>query len=359
MDSPSTTPSAASLPACPGRVEGPDGTPRFGSYLGSLESSDFGRLAGPYALGLRARVAKEKRWVYTFVATPEVMALVAILDLSYTASAFATVLSLKDRRVLVDESYLGLPGPFGHVNDRPGEGLEARFRRPGASLSVSRPPRRSRYQVRAELSPPVPLAPRSLLWDGNLLAEGGAPALTVIAPVSEDGVVNVTQKAGGLLCFGTLEAGGRRFLLDGGVGGIDYTHGLLARRTAWRWAFAQGRLEDGTPVGLNLVEGFNESRDEVNENALWLGARLVPLARARFSFNPRDSLDEWKVETVDGAVDLRLRPLAVHREERDLRWVKSRFVQPLGLYEGSVLVDGKRLQLSGIPGVAEDQDTLW
>ena len=48
----------------------------------------------------------------------------------------------------------------------------------------------------------------SCRWEGELLAAGGPPPLTVIAPVAEGGVVNVTQKWAGLLAFGKLAGGG-------------------------------------------------------------------------------------------------------------------------------------------------------
>jgi hypothetical protein len=111
-------------------------------------------------------------------------------------------------------------------------------------------------------------------------------------------------------------------------------------------------------VSINLVEGFNES-GPANENALWLGDRLYPLARAHFEYERHDLMIPWHVRTADGAVDLLFRPLYVHREDHDFKVVVSHFAQPLGLFEGTVRVDGHTYSLSGVPGVTEDQDMLW
>jgi hypothetical protein len=162
-----------------------------------------------------------------------------------------------------------------------------------------------------------------------------------------------------MLTFGSLWARGRRYVLDGGVGGLDYTHGYLARHTAWRWAFMCGRLDDGNPVGMNLVEGFNEGRTDVNENAVWLDGQVHPVGRARFSWNKADPLDAWTVETLDGAVRLRFVPIGAHREERDLVLVKSHFVQPVGLFSGTLNIDGRTRTVKDVAGVTEDQDILW
>ncbi|MHB8875952.1 MAG: DUF2804 domain-containing protein [Myxococcaceae bacterium] len=350
---------SAELPGAPAGVADEAGAPRFGTYQGVIPEVDLKQLSGRWQLGQPQRALKHKRWLYCFMATPEVAAYFAVSDLTYTSNAFALVVDLRDNKVLVDRGFLGLPGPLVKVSDKPGEGLEVSFLGPGGRLAASRPAGDARYHVAVDLMRLLPYPKRELSWKGELLAVGGPPALTVVAPVAEDGVVNVTQKWAGLLSFGKLEAAGRSFDLDGGVGGMDYTHGYLARHTAWRWAFACGRLADGTPLGLNLVEGFNEGDSTANENALWLGRELFPLPRVHFDFNKADVLDEWKVRTSDGSVDLAFRPIGAHREERDLKLVKSHFVQPVGTWKGTVTVGGRKVAFSGVPGVTEDQDILW
>ena len=109
----------------------------------------------------------------------------------------------------------------------------------------------------------------------------------------------------------------------------------------------------------NLVEGFNETREDVNENALWVGERLVPLDRARFTFNRDDVLEPWHITTRDGSVDLTFDALHAHREIKNLGVVKSQFIQPLGLFRGTVNVDGKVLALDRIPGCTEHQAMRW
>lgn len=346
------------LPAAPPSVEDADGAPRFGTYQGSLDSVSFKGLRGAYQPGALERFAVHKKWLYTFVATREVAALFAVVDLGYSANAFVLAVDLATQQVLTDGGYLGLPGPMVKVNEQVGPGLEVHFRRPDASLRAHRGFGDERYHLEARVGLSAPLLRPALRLRADLLAAGAAPPLTVIAPVDK-GIVNVTQKWAGLLTFGELEAKGRRYSLDGGVGGLDSTLGYLARRTAWRWAFVCGRLDDGTALGINLVEGFNESRDDVNENALWLGTRLIPLGRARFSWNRDDALDRWHVTTTDGVLDLTFKPIAIHRELRDLVLVRSQFLQPVGLWSGTITVDGQTWKFANAPGVAEDQNVVW
>jgi len=347
------------LPPAPTSVATASGEPRFGTYQGELPEVDLQRLSGPWApAAARARLLKRKRWHYTLATTREVVALFAVVDVGYSANAFAVALDLKERKALCDVSFLGAPGPLVEVGNKPGAGLAASFRTLGGRMTATRGPEDERYRLQVDVSRLRTGSLQSFLWNGELMVAGGPPALTVIAPVGGDGFVNVTQKRAGMLASGTLEAGGKRFQLDGGVGGTDYTQGYLARHTSWRWAFMAGRLADGTPVGLNLVEGFNES-SQVNENALWLGDRLVPLGRASFEYDRENLMRPWRVRTDDRVVDLSFQPLHVHREDHDFKVVVSHFAQPIGLFEGTLRVDGRTYMLSDVPGVTEDQDMLW
>ena len=329
---------------------GPDGLPQFGTSTGRFLKVDFSQLQGAYRHSALTQFLRTKRWVYQFIATPELAMLWAIVDVGYSSNAFATVVHLESGRVLADLSQLGLPRPAVHVSDETGVQTAAHFRMPGVSLAA--------YQNSGQAYFNSSLKTRDLEGEARLLTAEAAPFLAVVAPVEGHGV-NVTHKHAALKSFGWVDVQGQRFSLDGGVGGLDFTNGILARETSWRWGFACGRLPDGTPVGFNLVEGFNESRDDVNENAAWVGNQLFPLGRARFEWNKSDVLERWHVRTTDGSLEMEFTPIAVHREFRDLKLVKSHFQQPIGRWNGVLTLDGKTISLSQVAGVTEDQQVRW
>ena len=346
------------LPVIPSSFVDSEGFPRFGTYEGSLPEVNLHRLAGRYHVSRLRHLVKNKRWQYVLVATHEVLAMFAIVDLKYAANAFVCVIDLAQKKVVADETCVVAAGPWAHVNRRPGAGLSAHLRTVTTSFRCARADYDERYKVDVQVRRPLSLFRGGLSWHGHVLAAGGPPPLTVIAPLA-DGDVNVTQKWGGLLAFGTVRSGGRNYQLDGGVAGLDYTQGYLPRKTAWRWAFALGRLPDGTPFSLNLVEGFNDSVPQTNENALWIGQSLIPLGRARFEYNPSDLKEEWRMTTDEGAVDVRFRPIHVHREVRDYQLIQSKFAQPLGIFDGTVRWKGNTTLIQNMAGVTETQDVLW
>jgi hypothetical protein len=178
-------------------------------------------------------------------------------------------------------------------------------------------------------------------------------------PVPEGGV-GATQKCGGLAASGTLRAAGRDFSLDGGTGGLDGTHGLLARETAWRWAFGTGRLPGGAPVAFNLAEGFaGVPEGDAGENALLLASGTTRLPPVAFAFDRAAPLSAWRVASADGALDLAFVPEAAHREDRDLVLLKTRFVQVAGTFAGRLPSPGGPVEVAGLAGVVEDHWALW
>jgi hypothetical protein len=325
-----------------------EGNPHFGTYQGTLPIVDLRALQHR----LWQRMVKHKKWVWAFAATPELATLMAIVDVGYTSNAFVMAVDLKNGRTLYDSSALGPPRPLTSVSAEKDERFTARFRAPALRASV----RGQSVECKAGWATLLARPGLECQWEATSI--GAAPPLTVIAPV-EGGVVNVTQKSSALPVSGRVEIAGQSYSLDGAVGGFDLTHGALARATRWRWAFAAGRLNDGTPIGFNLVEGFNEARDDVNENAVWIGQTLYPLGRARFRFDRSQPLASWYVSTVDGSLELTFEPVALHQEARDLMLVKSVYVQPVGRWRGVMTIEGRRYPIDGLPGVAEDQDVRW
>ena len=360
------------LSPAPPQVPGPDGVPPFGAYAGELGPVDLARLAPPHALPGWARRFRRKRWHYALYTTPEVVAVMAIAEMGYASNAFFAAVDLREKQPLLDETLLGPPAPLTIVSDEMSRGLVARFRVPGARFRFSRAADSDRYRHSVEVSAlRRPRAGRVKL-EAEALVTGAPPPLVLVAPVPgqprrEGDVsalrregVNVTQKSVGLLASGRLEVGRRRYALDGGVVGLDSTHGFLARRTRWNWAMACGRLEDGTPLGFNLVAGFNEVAEGIaGENVLFLGDQLEPVGPASFRFNAADPLDLWQISTSDGKVQVTFRPLHAHRDVRDLLVLRSRFVQPLGFFAGRLRFRGREVALTELPGVTEDQDMLW
>jgi hypothetical protein len=318
-------------------VVGPSGAIASGSYRGPLPRVDLGPLGRP----LSHRLFRRKKWVYAAVSAEDLFAAVAVVDLGYAKKAFA--FACKDGAMLADRTALGPPGT-GSVSDSIGDGSDARFGLGSTRVEIAR--RGQTIDVRAHF--------RGLSLEWAMDAGVTHPPLSAIGDVPGGGV-NTTEKQVLLPATGAVTAGNVTHRIERAQGGYDYTHGYLTRHTQWRWAFFMGAADDGTPVAMNLVEGFLGER----ECALWVGGELVPVGEGRFDLDTRAPLSSWRVRTTCGAVDLLFRPWAMHAEDMNLGVIRAHFVQPIGVWEGTLRTAGRELRLSRVVGVAEDQDVLW
>lgn len=307
----------------------------FGGRIRTVELAGAGRAAG---LSRPARLLAEKRWLWFGAGNSACAIGGAIVDLGWTGNVFLWLLDRRARRLLVDETAV-LPAGLAHAADAPSAPTLATVRLlPTGSL------RATRAGDRVWIEGKIFGTTIELELDG-----AGLTPLAAVCPVP-GGRLNVTHKEAALSAHGTAVVRGQRFALDG-AGFLDHTHGLLARRTTWRWAAAFGHTDDGRPVGINLVHGFNEGL----ENAVFVGGKALGVGAATFHFDPARPSAPWKVTTDDGAVELTLEVEAVRSANVDLRVARSRYEQPIGGWSGRIA----DVRVSNLLGVAEDHDALW
>lgn len=328
------------LPAAPARVVGADGRPRLGRFAGATQAFDWHLLAGEHARNRLWRRFHHKKWHYVSLVSEQVMAAVAIVDLGWTSTCFAYAFDRRDSDMMANFSQDGLPGRLS-AGVGAHAGAPSWFRTRRTRISIE-PLAGGRYrlalrcpymEIDAEFGPPV------------------GPLLLATGPVA-GGALHGTQKSPGMPLSGEVRTFRDAYSLAGGVASFDYSNGLLARETAWRWASGHS-LE----VGFNLQAGYFGA----NENALWLDGQVLPLAPAHFIFDPHDPMQRWHIFTEDDQLDLYFTPDGARRQNRNLLLAASRYIQPVGHFSGWVRggpEQPKRI-VTQLAGVTEDHYSRW
>ena len=329
---------ASQLPRAPERLAAQDGTPRFGLYAGSPREAGFAALVG--APGPLERRLIEKKWQYAFLSTPEMMLAIAVIDVGYLSSGICAVFDRGSRRLLVDENPV-LPPICAQVAEEPADGMSARLFGP---------------HIRARLQQVAGRVSIQATWahaDVDLLLDATRAPLpiTAIAPVGPPGRFDFTHKTVLLPAEGEVRAGNVRFAVQGQFAGLDYTHGYLARETAWRWAFACGRA-GAHLVAFNFSDGFLQGE---GENVVWMDGEPHATGPVHFSFEPREPLGAWHLRSADGRVDLAFQPEGYRAQTVDLKLILSRYLQPFGTFSGSI----DAVAIEALPGITEDHTARW
>jgi hypothetical protein len=336
-------------------VDPSTGAPAFGSYSGPLPRVDLDAALGASPIRARARsMFRRKKWVWLAVSTDEVWLSLAVVRMGYAASAFAFVFDLRSRRMLVDRALVAPPFAAAVDDDPHASGELARFGFGRSRIVLER--QGSTLQLRGRLT--------DLEIDTTLDESEAPPAIAAIAALSSaspssstaiSASISATEKRALANVRGSLVAAGQRFALDSAVGGYDYTHGLMPRHTRWKWAFAMGRTVSGEPVAFNVVQGFVGE----DECAAFLRDAVLPLREPHFDFDVAHPMKPWSLTTRDKDINLTFDVGAVHAQYTNLGLARSRFLQPVGTFRGTMTLGGEELTLDGVPGVVEDQDVLW
>lgn len=337
----------SSLRPAPREAIAASGEHRYGAYAGALERVELARAAPPSRI---REVLQRKRWAFLFAASDEVMIAAAVVEAGWFAAGWAWVLDRSLGALVVDQFAPGLPGLNARVNDLQGDGARARYSTLGLRIDVKR------EQERWELG----IVGRKGFRAEVVLESRGAPApFTLVTPVAGPGV-RATQKAAAMSASGTVVVGGRTWLLDGGTGGVDTTHGYLARETAWRWAFGTGRLPGGGPIAFNLAEGFaGVPEGDPGENAVFRSFETSRLPPVAFTFDRENPRTPWHVVSADATVDLTFTPAAIHQENKNYLVLKNRLAQLPGTFSGRLPAPGGSVTIDALPGVVEDHWALW
>lgn len=325
------------LPRAPRAVVDSAGQPCLGRYAGQADSFNWAALAAPYGRSAWWRRFHHKRWHYVAFAGEELFCAVAIVDLGWTSTAFAYAFERRKGKLIASFAQDGLPALSAQLAAHAG----------GAS-SFGWPARRIR--VATEQGRQV-LTLRCDQFEIDAEWACAGELLLAVGQV-DGGALHATQKSPGMALLGQARIGARSFSLDGGVASVDYSNGLLARSTDWRWACAHSLA-----LGFNLQAGYFGA----NENALWLDGKIIALGAAQFDFDPADPMAPWHVWTDDGLLALHFTPEGMRRQDKNLIVAASHYVQPIGTFSGWVRAapHAPMVVIKQLVGVTEDHRSRW
>lgn len=135
-------------------------------------------------------------------------------------------------------------------------------------------------------------------------------------------------------------------------GSVDYSKGFPPRHTTWNWTSIMGQLDNGMPLGINVVDHFNEEL----ENTLWLGDQQRLLGKMTYCYAPPLDQQPWQV--AGEGLELTLQPWGARREHLNLGLLKSRFTQAFGSVKGRLWHNEAWQPFQG-QGVMEEHEARW
>jgi hypothetical protein len=188
----------------------------------------------------------------------------------------------------------------------------------------------------------------------------GHQSVNVVIPWS-DTRFQFTSKHQARPAHGELIVGDevRRFDQDA-WGVLDVGRGRWPYRTRWNWGGGAGRARSGEVVGIQ-VGGIWTRGTGATENGIIVDGEVVKLgAELEWRYRWDDPMAPWTVRSPDDLLDLTLTPRFDRHARTQALVLATEVHQVFGRWTGHVPgPDGRRIEVDGILGFAEESRSRW
>ena len=306
----------------------------FGVYddlISNVDTANWDKLG----LLAKKRRTERKAWVFFGVFSPELICGFAIADAGMVATAFSYFYSLKDGIFEEDKTTV----PLGFANDF-NPNLESEWKLGNYSIKTQNGKMSMQYIGKYKM---------------YIEAENNTNGASIVAPSKDGRPFNFTYKNICVPVKVQINNGGvSTYATGGNYGSIDFTKGYPPRETIWNWLSFIGNTESGKIIAVNLVDRFNANM----ENILWVNGQKQLLSNAKFTLQEPYDKTDWLIETTDGILNCHLSPRGARKENVNALIMKSKFIQPFGTLDGTIVIDGKEEKFTAL-GVVEDHHAVW
>jgi len=320
----------------------------------------LGRLA-PEAVGwsrqplVRANLSghpfRKKRWNFWNWIDPDFVFTVTLADIDYASFCAVRFIDFENGDEVGGMS-AGRPGRFEMPEEvdrsvayRQGGVVYENVNEGGTSQVTYRGPTKQGSAIDAEFTVRPP---------------AGQESLNVVVPWSPTRF-QLNSKHNTLPCEGRVRVGGREFEMrpERCHAVQDWGRGVWPWRSFWNWAVCTG-VQDGVRIGVN-VGGKWTTGTGANENGILIDGRLHKIMEdVHWDYDPADDRRAWRVRTEHTrAVDLTLEPRYAERTSLNLGLLGTGGVCCFGRWRGRIEVDGRAIEIDGLPGWAEEFSHRW
>ena len=195
------------------------------------------------------------------------------------------------------------------------------------------------------------------------LEESNDSSLVIATPFKKKGHFYYNQKINNLFSHGYAKLGERTLDFNSSCQGVlDWGRGVWTYKNTWYWSSLSSR-QDGHLIGWNLGYGFGDT-SKASENVFYYDKKAYKLGRVRFDIpiSPKggdEFMKDWAFHFPDDSFELSFHPIYNRHSDANVLLIRSNQNQVFGLFSGSILLEGKAVSFSNLPGFAEKVFNKW
>ncbi len=196
-----------------------------------------------------------------------------------------------------------------------------------------------------------------------ILEEKNKGSLVIATPFKKKGHFYYNQKINNLKAHGYAKYGERMLDFNNrSYGVLDWGRGVWTYKNTWYWSSLSSE-QDGHLIGWNLGYGFGNT-SKASENVFFYDGKPYKLGKVRFDIpispNGGDEfMKDWDFHFPDDTFELHFHPVYNRHSDANVGIIRSNQNQVFGLFSGSIILDGKTVSFSNLPGFAEKVFNKW
>lgn len=320
---------------------------------------------------LRDVWGRNKRWEYWLVMTPTHLFSLTVSDVDYASSHSVWVYEIATGRRLDVAAIV----PFARgamippsLHDGPARGgsmsLGGKVLPPGPGRMrayIDPVPEGTRLRAEGQASKRAGADPSRVAFDITAHRSDTHEGLGVVVPWSKT-QFQYTVKETALPATGYLEIDGETIEVPEGESWaiLDHGRGRWPYEMEWNWGAASGcATESGEKraVGLQFGGKWTDGTGS-RENAITIDGRLYPLHEdIQWDYTFGDWDKPWHLHS--DSLDVRLEPFWNHDAVTDFGVLAMKAHQVFGYFSGTVVADGREIEIDRMLGFAEDVRNRW
>jgi hypothetical protein len=307
-------------------------TPPYGVYHGKVANTDTSAWDGSKGWWSPRRLQR-KAWIFLGAYTDELFVGFLIVDAGYSANAFCYVYERATNTYWEKESMR----PFGF-----GKHFQAR---------IDEPWQLGAYQIWSEQGQ----------WNCSyqhkkteLLLQFTEPhqGISAICPSEKKRPFHHTYKNLLLPTSIYYKNKQKEYKTTQAMGNLDYSKGYPPHHIRWNWTCCMGKLDDGTPIGINASTSIKHEL----ENALWIGNNIERLDKINYPPPTNPVEEHWKAK--NDRLQLQLMPECIRHQNINFKFLKLSKRQLLGPIKGKIYRQKTWQNFEGY-GMMDYQEAFW
>ncbi|MDN5342559.1 MULTISPECIES: DUF2804 domain-containing protein [Oceanotoga] len=314
---------------------------------GNLNNSAIGWSKNPvHKINLKGSPFRKKRWNYWAINNSNLSLTIAITTFEYASVGFIYLMDYKnnefyeDKEVIPGSMNVYLPDSLLGTNSFNGKKITIEMLHKNKEVIINASSKKFKSEFFIE-------------YPENY------ESLNVVIPWNEKRF-QYTSKQNCLPVEGALYTNNQTIIFEknSSLASLDFGRGKWPYETFWNWATFSTYISKNK-IGINFGAKWTDGTG-MNENAITYNDKIYKINEdIKFIYDKKNLMANWTLKNSNESINLKFTPLYIRKDRTKALFIKSKFDQIFGYFNGYVQINDKKINITKTYGCVEEHKAKW